>query len=170
MIFSIRQLQEKCREQRQPLYIAFVDRTKAFDLVSGNGLFTLFTMLQRIICPPKLLKIITYFHEDTNGIVEHDGSSSDPFLFGNGVKQGCVLAPTPFGICSPCYCPLPSIGWKTGYISSQEVMGTFSTSYVCKQKPKCVQIATTRRYTWKYWNNLCTSDPPYPATSLCTHN
>ena len=29
MIFSFRQLQEKCREQRQPLSIAFVDLTKA---------------------------------------------------------------------------------------------------------------------------------------------
>ena len=34
MIFSIRQLQEKSREQRQPLFIAFIDLTKAFDLVS----------------------------------------------------------------------------------------------------------------------------------------
>ncbi len=41
MIFSLRQLQEKCREQRQPLYIAFIDLTKAFDLVSRKGLFTL---------------------------------------------------------------------------------------------------------------------------------
>ena len=34
MIFSLRQLQEKCREQHMPLYIAFIDLTKAFDLVS----------------------------------------------------------------------------------------------------------------------------------------
>ncbi len=34
MIFSLRQLQEKCREQRQPLYIAFIDLTKAFDFFS----------------------------------------------------------------------------------------------------------------------------------------
>lgn len=49
MIFSLRQLQEKCREQRRPLYIAFIDLTKAFDLVSRSGLFTL---LHRIGCPP----------------------------------------------------------------------------------------------------------------------
>ena len=29
MIFSLRQLQEKCREQRQPLFLVFVDLTKA---------------------------------------------------------------------------------------------------------------------------------------------
>ena len=31
-VFSLRQLQEKCREQRQPLFVAFIDRTKTFDL------------------------------------------------------------------------------------------------------------------------------------------
>ena len=39
MIFSLRQLQEKCREQEKPLYVAFIDLTKAFDLVSRDGLF-----------------------------------------------------------------------------------------------------------------------------------
>ncbi|KAI8519266.1 hypothetical protein Bbelb_025230 [Branchiostoma belcheri] len=37
MIFSVRQLQEKCREQQKPLYIAFINLTKAFDLVSRKG-------------------------------------------------------------------------------------------------------------------------------------
>ena len=41
MIFSLHQLQEKCREQRKPLYIAFIDLTKAFDLVSREGLFNI---------------------------------------------------------------------------------------------------------------------------------
>ena len=31
MIFFLRQLQEKCHEQRRPLYIGFIDLTKAFD-------------------------------------------------------------------------------------------------------------------------------------------
>ena len=34
MIFSLRQLQEKCGEQRKHLHIALIDLTKAFDLVS----------------------------------------------------------------------------------------------------------------------------------------
>ena len=39
MIFSIRQLQEKCNEQNMPLYVAFIDLTTAVDLVSREGLF-----------------------------------------------------------------------------------------------------------------------------------
>jgi hypothetical protein len=99
MIFSIRQLQEKCREQHMPLYLAFIDLTKAFDLVSRDGLFA---VLAKVGCPPKLLNIIRSFHDDMKGTVQYDGSTSPPFDILSGVKQGCVLAPTLFGIFFAC--------------------------------------------------------------------
>ena len=95
MVFSLRQLQEKCREQQMPLYIAFIDLTKAFDLVSRQGLFKI---LSKIGCPPKLLSLIESFHTNMQGIVQFNGSTSEPFNISSGVKQGCVLAPTLFGI------------------------------------------------------------------------
>ncbi len=95
MIFSLRQLQEKCREQQQPLYIAFVDLTKAFDLVSRSGLFSL---LKKIGCPPKLLELIVHFHKGMHSTLFFNGGTSKPFPVSSGVKQGCVLAPTLFGI------------------------------------------------------------------------
>ena len=94
MIFSLRQLQEKCREQHMPLYIAFIDLTKAFDLDSRYGLFKL---LPKIGCPPKLQSMIESFHTDTKGTVQFNGSFSEPFEIRSGVKQGCVLAPMLFG-------------------------------------------------------------------------
>ena len=39
MVFVLRQLQVKCREQNKGLYITFVDMTKAFDTVSRKGLW-----------------------------------------------------------------------------------------------------------------------------------
>ena len=42
--------------------------------------------------------MIESFHTDTNGTVQFNGSYSDPFEIRNGVKQGCILAPTLFGI------------------------------------------------------------------------
>ena len=95
MVFSLRQLQEKCREQHQPLFIAFIDLTKAFDLVSREGLFKL---LPIIGCPPTLLNLIKSFHDNMKSTVQFDGNISDPFDIQSGVKQGCVLAPTLFGI------------------------------------------------------------------------
>ncbi len=95
MIFSVRQLQEKCREQQMPLYIAFIDLTKAFDLVSRSGLFRI---LQKIGCPPQLLAVVTSFHVNMRSTVCFNGATSESFLVSSGVKQGCVLAPTLFGI------------------------------------------------------------------------
>ena len=37
MIFTVRQLQEKSREQGKLLYLVFIDATKAFDLVIRDG-------------------------------------------------------------------------------------------------------------------------------------
>ena len=48
IIFSLHQLQVNCREQQKPLYIAFIDLTKAFDLVSRDGLLNI---LLKIGCP-----------------------------------------------------------------------------------------------------------------------
>ena len=95
MIFSLRQLQEKCREQGKSLYVAFIDLTKAFDLLSRDGLFKI---LAKISCPPTLLSIIKSFHDDMMGTVLYDGATSDPFNILSGMKQGCVLAPTLFEI------------------------------------------------------------------------
>ena len=62
---------------------------------SGDGLFKI---LPKIGCPPKLLSIIRSFHKDMKGTVVFDGSTSAAFNIRSGVKQGCVLAPTLFGI------------------------------------------------------------------------
>ena len=77
-----------------PLCIVFIDLTKAFDLVSRDGLFK---VLPKIGCPPKLQSMIESFHSDTKGTVQFNGSSSEPFEIRSGVKQGSSLAPTLFG-------------------------------------------------------------------------
>ena len=77
-----------------PLYIGVIDLTKAFDLVSRDGLFN---VPPKIGCPPKLQSMIEYIHTDTKGTVQFNGSFSEPFKIRSSVKQGCVLAPMLFG-------------------------------------------------------------------------
>ena len=79
------------------LYITFINLTKAFDLVSRRGLLEI---LKRIGYPPRLLNIIASFHEDTHNTVSFNGTTSEAFPVSRGDKQGCVLAPTLFGIFS----------------------------------------------------------------------
>ena len=78
-----------------PLHVAFVDLTKAFDYVNREALFTI---LKKVGCPPALLDLIKSFHENMQGTAQVDVMISEPFPIVDGVKQGCVLAPTLFGI------------------------------------------------------------------------
>ena len=72
MVFSLRQLQDKCRKQMKPLCITTIDLIKAFDFVSRDGLFKILT---KIGCPPTLLSIIQSFHGDMKWTIVYDGST-----------------------------------------------------------------------------------------------
>ena len=95
MIFAARQLQEKCREQKAGLYMTFIDLTKAFDTVSREGLWK---VMSKFGCPPKFINMVRQFHDGMQASVRDNGESSKPFPVTNGVKQGCVLAPTLFSM------------------------------------------------------------------------
>ena len=74
MIFSLRQLQEKCREQQKPLFIAFIYLTKVFDLVSQNGLLNI---LLKIGCGeqfPLPMPSPHPWHQLEGQSVQHSGS------------------------------------------------------------------------------------------------
>ena len=95
MIFVARQLQEKCREQHQDLYLAFVDLTKAFDTVNRD---LLWNILRKCGCPPTFIAILQQFHTGMCAQVVMAGSQSSSFPVEVGVNQGCVLAPIIFNL------------------------------------------------------------------------
>ena len=90
-VFSVRQLQEKSKEQSQPLYLTFVYLTKAFDNVCSDGLFII---LKKIGYSTKIVSITKSFHTNMKSTVNLDGETPEPFPILSVVKQGgCVLAP-----------------------------------------------------------------------------
>ena len=95
MIFTARQLQKKCQEQNMDLYMTFVDLTKAFDTVSHEGLWKI---MAKFGCPTKFIAMVRQLHDGMLARVQNDGEFSDRFTVTNGVKQGCVLAPTLFSM------------------------------------------------------------------------
>ena len=95
MIFAARQLQEKCQEQYRDLYSTFVDLTKAFDTVSRQGLWKI---MAKFGCPPKFVSVVRQLHDGMLARVQENGEFSESFEVTNGVKQGCVLAPTLFSM------------------------------------------------------------------------
>ena len=90
MVFAAHLLQEKCREQHRPLYMAYIDLSKAFDTIDQA---ILWKTLSKFGCPPIFLAILRDFHDDMSAQVIYGGASSEFFAAQVGVKQGCVLAP-----------------------------------------------------------------------------
>ena len=91
MIFSARQLQEKCIEQHVSLFQVFVDLTKAFDTVNRNALWLI---LGKLRCPPNFVRLVKELHRDMKARLCFNGTLSDSISIENGVKQDDILAPT----------------------------------------------------------------------------
>ena len=75
--------------------MVFIDFIKAFDTVGRTGLWQL---LRKYGCPKKFTTMIEGLHTGMMANIRDGGEVSDAFAITNGVKQGCVLAPTLFSI------------------------------------------------------------------------
>eukprot|EP00061_Rhincodon_typus_P008580 g31308.t1 len=85
MIFTVQQLQEKCREKNLPLYVAFFNLTKAFGFINWEALWSV------LLCYGSTMN-------DMDVVVMTNGSTTDQFPVQTIVKQGYATIPTPFSI------------------------------------------------------------------------
>jgi len=101
MTFCLRPTQEKFIKQNMSLYAVFIDFTKAFDTVSKDGLWQVLT---KFGCPVKFVNIVKSLNSGMQASVAYGYDQSKVLAATNGVKQGCVLAPTLFfSICRTCW-------------------------------------------------------------------
>ena len=93
IIFTARQLQEKCQEQNKDLYMMFVYLIKAFhtDSLVNHG---------QVWLPAQIQSDVWQFHDgkQEHGNVQNEGEFSEPFEVTNGVKQGFVMVPLLFSM------------------------------------------------------------------------
>ena len=92
MMFEIRRLQELARKKLVPLYVFFIDLTKAYDSFA-RALF--WTALARFGVPQNMISIIHKFHDGIGACGRLDNGW---FAVEQGLCQGCVLAPLLFSI------------------------------------------------------------------------
>ena len=83
MIFSVRQIQEKCIEQNMDLYRCFIDLTNSFD--TGNRKM-LWKVLKKSACPATFINVIRSLHDDMKATVIFNGTLYEPFAVESGVK------------------------------------------------------------------------------------
>nr|VZI36323.1 unnamed protein product [Spirometra erinaceieuropaei] len=93
MIAATRQMQEQCQEMRTHLYSTFVYLTKAFNLVNREGLWKI---MQKFGCPERFTQMVRQPYDDMTTRGTDNETLPKAFAVTNGVKQGCVLAPTIF--------------------------------------------------------------------------
>jgi len=94
-IYNIRKVIESSREFNKPLYISFIDITKAYDSVSRP---LLWEALRDHNVPEYLITLIKTIYFNTSARVRVGDSLSDKFSLGIGVKQGDILSPLLFNI------------------------------------------------------------------------
>ena len=96
MMFVVRRLHELARKKDTPSYLCFVDLTKAYDSVNQTLLWDVHA---RFGVPPRMLAVIRQFHDGMQACVGlDDGECSDTFDVGQGLRQGCLLAPLLFNM------------------------------------------------------------------------
>ena len=96
MMFVIHRLQELARKNRIPLYVCFIDLTKAYDSVDRT---LLSRVLARFGVRQNMILVIRQFHDGMRECVRLDDRvCSRWFAVEQGLRQGYVLAPLLFNI------------------------------------------------------------------------
>ena len=70
MVFTARQIQEKCREKNKYLYAGFIDLSKTFDSVYRPALWL---VLQKFGCPEILITMIRLLPDGMHGVSSFGG-------------------------------------------------------------------------------------------------
>ena len=94
-IVNIRNIMEKCKIHRLPLYMVFIDYSKAFDCVSHNGMWE---TMKKMGFPKHLIDLACKMYEDQESAVRTSSGDTEWFAIGRGLRQGCILSPSFFNV------------------------------------------------------------------------
>jgi hypothetical protein len=94
-LFTLQGISSLYKSSKKPLYLAFLDLSKAFDRVWREDLFAL---LWESGIQGKSWRLIKEIYKNVENKVVFGDFESDWFEQEYGVKQGCVLHPTLFSV------------------------------------------------------------------------
>ena len=100
MVFCASQLVQKAREHNTTLYLLFIDLLfvdlgKVYESVPREALWH---VLRKYGVLPSLVNIIRSLHDSMKAEVTVDGAITPEAEVTNGLRQGCIVAPTLFNL------------------------------------------------------------------------
>ena len=93
---TLRVVMEESRLRGEGLYCCFVDFKKAFDTIPRQKLWE---RMEKLEVPKEYMTAVARIYEKVRCTVCMGRHQSDFFSSDIGVKQGCPLSPTLFGLC-----------------------------------------------------------------------
>ena len=96
-LFTVQTLIERCRDVNCEVFICLVDFEKAFDKIQHRRLANI---LRNTEIDDKDVRIITNLYQYQKAIIRVDQQKSKEIPIRRGVRQGCVLSPILFNMCS----------------------------------------------------------------------
>ena len=88
-IFALRNILEQCQEWQAPVYINFVDFSKAFDCIIRERLWDI---MGQYGIPDIFVRTFKALYHQSSSCVTEGGRYSSWFEVKSGVRQGCVMS------------------------------------------------------------------------------
>ncbi|MCO5574127.1 hypothetical protein L7F22_027906 [Adiantum nelumboides] len=95
-LVTLRVITENCRLKGQTMYCCFVDFQKAFDTIPRANLWA---RMESLGVPTYLRRAVAHMYREVRCKIKTQEGYSREFMSNMGVKQGCPLSPTLFGLC-----------------------------------------------------------------------
>ena len=93
--FILDTLIDDAKKRKKPLYVCFIDFSKAYDFIDRSALF--YKMIAQGVVGP-MLRVMQSMYEAVKSIVRVGHDTSEVIEQMVGVKQGCVLSPCLFSL------------------------------------------------------------------------
>ena len=94
-VWTIKHLTDYYTSKGSPVYLCFLDASKAFDRVNY---WKLFTKLHARGAPAHLVNLLVFWYTEQEFRVRWGSTLSHSFAAGNGIRQGSILSPHLFNI------------------------------------------------------------------------
>ena len=94
-IFTLKQVIEFYRLQGSPVYICYLDASKAFDRINH---WTLFTKILKRDIPTIIVRLLVFWYTHQQFCVRWGQTISSLFITSNGVRQGGIMSPILFNV------------------------------------------------------------------------